>query len=101
MKVKKKVNKNVSISGTTRAERIIINELKVLTNNTGKVCKRGRKASIAWTFFGALYHMHDQYGDNGTADVGEKNLVYCRWVWTINLNFIHLTMQYNYNRIPN
>jgi hypothetical protein len=77
------VNKNVSTSAVSRAEKVLINELRVINESHSKPTKIPAKrsnASFVWQYYGALYHQtsSDSADGNGNSILIDDDRLYCR-----------------------
>ena len=77
------VNKNVSTSAVSRAEKVLIRELRVIneshSNSISKPTKIPAKrsnASFVWQYYGALYHQtsSDSADGNGNSILIDNNI---------------------------
>jgi hypothetical protein len=68
------VNKNVSTSALSRAERAQISELEVIVELDPKKTSNRTNKSIVWRYFGALH----QLSPDGKTNVLDSDRVYCR-----------------------
>ena len=80
-----KLNKNVSTSETTRSQRLLISELKVIVGLRerpgGKIRKRSiscSNSSFAWKYFGNLHHLPADAANVPSFEVSDK-LMFCRY----------------------
>ena len=71
------VNKNVSTGAVSRAERVLISELLVVSESPAS---SRSNASFVWKYFGALHQHQASDCASGASSLVDNDRLYCRFV---------------------